>query len=81
MSWINKKLGYEEKPIEQVIEKMGGDMTHLRLHFNDDLTRILTEMQVTQVEIKDNQKDGIRLLTDIYSKQNAIIDYGVKIRK
>ena len=67
--WRTGKFAKKE---DQPIEKMQGDMNHLRLHFNDELTAVLTSMQIKQGEnsevlndvkeiLNDFQRNGIRI--------------------
>lgn len=75
-------LGYQDwrdgkfkkgTPDNTNLENMAADMSHLRLHFNDDLTRILTEMQI-------DQKDSTKTLNKIAVGQEEMMKYGVTCR-
>lgn len=77
--WINKKLGIE--PQSEFVHdavKLQNSMDELKLHFNDETTRLLTEIQV-------NMQRGFKELTDkidtVLDSLREIDKYGVKIQK
>lgn len=66
-------------------EKLQEGMDYLKLHFNDDLTTILTELQVGQTQGFSSVKDKQDNLKDEVKRANYTLDsfdkYGVPIRK
>lgn len=65
---------------ERLVE-MQKDMSHLRLHFNDELTALLTSMQIAQgqqTKILEKISDSMVV---VLNRQNEMMTYGVTCRK
>lgn len=77
--YIQHKLGLSAPE-----ENLQDGMNYLKMHFNDELTHILTDLQVDQKEgfrlSHDNQADGLKELQAIKTRINEMKEYGVKIR-
>lgn len=60
--WLGISRDSDKLSDSQILQ---GKMDYLKMHFNDELTKILTELQVGQVEVldilRDMQRNGIRL--------------------
>lgn len=67
-----------------VIKQMGEQMSHLKVHFNDDITRILTDMQITLVKMTEKQdeyhKQNSDRLNRVLNNQDEAFTYGLPCR-
>ncbi len=81
LSWISQRLGYDSHTQAENIQTMQGDMTHLRIHFNDELTAILTEMQNGDRQFRETQLTQCGKLDEIRDSLRDISRNGIRIRK
>lgn len=88
VGWINTALGRPESDVARKTAKMANDMTALRMHFNDETTHILTELQTTQAEMLEMLRNGESTAARQCGKLEEICDTlrdmsrnGIRIRK
>ena len=63
------------------LEALQSTMDSLKLHFNDDTTRILTDIQIEQREFRETQVKQCTKLDEISDSLRDIVRNGVRIRK
>lgn len=77
--WINSKLGIEpSNDLARNAVKLQNSMDDLKIHFNDETTRLLTEIQVN---MREGFKELNRKCDDMLDNFREIDKYGVKVQK
>ncbi len=71
----------EDSEAQPAIKQLADDMTHLRLHFNDDLTHILTELQVGQREFRTTQLVQCQKLDRLVENTDSMVRDGIRLRR
>lgn len=83
IGWISSFVGHVPQT-----QRVADNVEHLRNHYNDDITQILTELQVGQKEGKDMVRTMMQTQADNSGKLDEMRDIlrdisrnGIRIRK
>ena len=75
------KFSGENTKSETREEKIQETLEYLKLHFNDELTKVLTEIRVDQRESRETQLQQCGKLEEIRDSLREIVRNGVRIKQ
>ena len=88
MAWVRSQFGVGPTVTERKTLEMANDMTALKMHFNDETTHLLTDLQVmaakneeTSQKILNNQTTMCTKLSDIHDTLRDMERNGIRIRR
>lgn len=79
--WRAGKLTSYKSQDTDATKKLQDGMDYMKMHFNDELTGILTELQVGQREMRECQVKQGATLAEVNESLRDIVRNGVRIRK